>query len=206
MSGGFAGGVDRVTWIQTRSGRAFDLLDPKPEQVDIGDIAFALATLPRFTGHVRGYSVAEHSVFVSVRVNQLTHSTNLSSEEKAKLALGALLHDAHEAYIGDLSSPLKQALRSRYPDPIAAIERPIIEAIAQHVGLDSKYMVDDVVKRADLEMLAVEHQKFFKGLQARPWHFPHEAPQGFALGAPWSPGDAEKEFRKSYEWLCGESL
>ena len=56
-------------WIQTHSGLAFDLLDPKPDQINIHDIANALSKLCRFTGHVKQfYSVAEHSIRVSHRL------------------------------------------------------------------------------------------------------------------------------------------
>ena len=57
---------DDKTWIQTYTGRAFDLLDPRPEQIDPLDIAHALSQICRFTGHVREfYSVAQHSVLVA---------------------------------------------------------------------------------------------------------------------------------------------
>jgi len=54
-------------WIQTHSGKRFDLLDPAPEMVDVGDIAHALGMICRFTGHCsRPYSVAEHCVWGSI--------------------------------------------------------------------------------------------------------------------------------------------
>ncbi len=83
--------VRRGDWIQVRSGRKFHPLDPRPEDVDINDIAHALSNLCRFTGHCTDfYSVAQHSVIASQIVPPAS-------------ALAALLHDASEAYMGDIS-------------------------------------------------------------------------------------------------------
>lgn len=85
----------RGRWIQMASGRLYYPWAPLPEDVDIEDIAHHLGNLCRFTGACRQfYSVAEHSVLVSYLV----------PEEDA---LCGLLHDATEAYLNDLSSPVK---------------------------------------------------------------------------------------------------
>src|SRR5579885_2784587 len=82
-------------WIQTYCGVAFYPLDPRPEEILIEDIAHALSMLCRFTGHVkRFYSVAQHCVYVSHRCDP-------------KDALWGLLHDAAEAYLNDISRPVK---------------------------------------------------------------------------------------------------
>ena len=84
-------------WIQTFTGRAFYVLDPRPEDVDIEDIAHALSMQCRFAGHCREfYSVAQHSV---------TASWLVPPED----ALWGLLHDAAEAYVVDLPRPIKRA-------------------------------------------------------------------------------------------------
>lgn len=86
-------------WIQTATGRRFWPLDPRPEDVSIRDIAHALSLICRFVGHaLEFYSVAQHSVLVS--------RLAMTREE----ALWFLLHDAAEAYIGDISRPLKRSL------------------------------------------------------------------------------------------------
>lgn len=81
----------------------FDLLDPRPEDVNLHDIAGALSWILRFTGHGdASVSVARHSV------------TCYREACRRGLPLDvrrlALMHDAHEAYIGDVSSPLKSLL------------------------------------------------------------------------------------------------
>ncbi len=84
--------------IRTVSGVYLDLLDPKVEDIKITDIAHALANICRFGGHPREfYSVAQHSVRVSYLVDE-------------EYALEALLHDATEAYLGDVITPLKNIL------------------------------------------------------------------------------------------------
>lgn len=89
-------------WIQTFTGRAFSILDPRIEDVCIEDIAHALSMQCRFAGHVRAfYSVAQHSVLASVVVERL-------QPDNRPLQLGALMHDASEAYVVDLPRPIKR--------------------------------------------------------------------------------------------------
>lgn len=83
-------------WIQTFLGVQFWPLDPRVEDIRLLDIAHALSNLCRFTGHCQQfYSVAQHSVLVSQNV----------PKDDAKWGL---LHDAAEAYLGDLSRPIKR--------------------------------------------------------------------------------------------------
>ena len=84
--------------ILTLQGKLFDYRAPEQHTFCIDEIAHALSNLCRFTGHTRSfYSVAQHSVLVC----------DLAPPEHK---LEALLHDAHEAYVGDVNSPLKQLL------------------------------------------------------------------------------------------------
>jgi 5'-deoxynucleotidase YfbR-like HD superfamily hydrolase len=81
--------------INTVSGIEMDLLNPTPEMIDINDIAHSLGMQCRFGGHVSMfYSVAQHSVFVA-------------GKAPAELRKHALLHDAAEAYLQDITAPLK---------------------------------------------------------------------------------------------------
>ena len=89
-----------VPWIQTHLGIQFIVLEPRFENIHIGDIAHALSMNCRFNGHCKDfYSVAEHSVHVSRIL-----------DDDPNLALWGLLHDASEAYITDLPRPVKNAM------------------------------------------------------------------------------------------------
>ena len=83
--------------IECQSGTHFPFLQPSAESVVAEDIAYALANTCRFNGHIPFYSVAEHSVAVAVRL-------------PPHLQLAGLLHDAAEAYLSDIPSPIKQYL------------------------------------------------------------------------------------------------
>jgi len=124
-------------WTQTYSGRAFWPLDPRPEDVCIEDIAHQLAMVCRFGGAVRTfYSVAEHCVRVSLACD-------------AADARWGLLHDASEAYAGDMVRPLKLLM----PDYKAA-ETRIQRAVCTRFGLSAHE--PDSVKRADSQLLFTE--------------------------------------------------
>lgn len=92
-------------WMQTRSGLAFDYLDPRPEQITERDVAFALAHINRFCGHLHEpVSVAQHSLLVAEIVETLYPDAPVWARRQA------LVHDAPEAFIADLPAPLKRLL------------------------------------------------------------------------------------------------
>ena len=122
-------------WIETASGLKYHFLDPSPDEIDIQDIAFALSNKTRFSGHTQFYSVAEHSVAVAYRLP--TH-----------LRLAGLLHDAAEAYLGDIPSPLKAVL----PD-YRALEKLNEMAIASKFDVDLEH---PAIKEADRKALFTE--------------------------------------------------
>lgn len=125
------------SYIETYTGKKFYFLDPSPDSIDIVDIAHALSMICRYTGHCnRFYSVAEHSV----------HVANLLPEG---LKLAGLLHDASEAYITDIASPIKQHL----PD-YQKMEDTLCAAIYAKYKLE--YPSNALVKAADYCMLSTE--------------------------------------------------
>jgi len=122
-------------WIETVSGKHFPFLDPQSDDIDIKDIAFSLANQCRFNGHVPFFSVAEHSVAVAARL-------------PAHLQLAGLLHDAAEAYVSDIPSPVK-----RYLPDYKVIENKIQAAVNAKFGIDS---YDAAVKDADAKAVSNE--------------------------------------------------
>lgn len=127
-----------MPWIQTYQGGCFEPFNPQASQIKIRDIAHALALTCRFTGHcTEFYSVAQHSVMVSQIVSR-------------KHALAGLLHDASEAYLTDVASPIKREL----PD-YRELENTLMLAISNRYHLDYDYRD---VKHADLIMLATERR------------------------------------------------
>jgi uncharacterized protein len=115
-----------ATSIVTSSGDRFDPCFPDWKKIRIEDIAHALSRQTRFSGHVRGtWTVANHSLLVSQLVPQ-AH------------ALAALLHDAAEAYLIDIPSPVKTSgLISGYcgveTDIHAAVEKAFNVALRASV-------------------------------------------------------------------------
>jgi len=143
-----------MSWIITRSGRKFDLLDPKPQDVILGDIVYSLAHQCRFTGHVRQfYSVGQHSYLASHAISKLPGL--IIGEERRMLELEALLHDAHEAYCGDISAPLRSALADKTGE-LESIIWGIDRAIRQRFGLPLR--LSPRVQQVDLVMLATERR------------------------------------------------
>lgn len=130
-------------YILTRSGRQFSFVNPRPDTVAVDDIAHALSHINRFTGHTKyAYSVAQHSIAVSRYLER--------TEASVDLQFAGLMHDAHEAYFGDISTPLKAVL------PIREFEDRIQAVVGEAFELTLELMHDRRVKLADLTALAIE--------------------------------------------------
>lgn len=115
---------------QVHSGIGFYPLDPRPEEVTIEDIAWHLAYINRFAGAAKfGVSVAAHSLVVEKLYGRLR------PDASPKGCAFALLHDAAEAYIGDITRPVKQAIRHVAGNVLDQIERRILDAISARFGL-----------------------------------------------------------------------
>ena len=128
-----------VPAVSTKSGRRVALLNPSPSQIVIGDIAHGLAHQCRFNGQTnKFYSVAQHSVLVA-------------SILPRELRLAGLLHDASEAYLGDVVQPLKDLL----PE-YQAIEENFCKVLGMRFGVNLQH--NDAIRHADLVVLATERR------------------------------------------------
>lgn len=171
-------------WIQTFTGRQFWPLAPQPEDVCLEDIAHALALTNRFGGHTqRFYSVAQHSVLVSAIV-------------PSYYVKEALLHDAAEAYLGDMPRPLKH---SPEMEAFRAAEDELMQVIAMRYDLEG--LEPDCVKEADAVLLATEKRDLMHSNQGQ-WsetQWLHGAVKADPLDqaiVAWSPEVAEARFLK----------
>lgn len=174
-------------YLQTVSGRRVNPLDPDPAQLDAGDIARALANQCRFGGHSRVfYSVAQHCVIVS----RVIEDRGGDVED----VFAALMHDAGEAYLGDMPHPLKHrsALGAAFRDAEARLEQTIRDRFKIKADVPE-------VKTVDRALLATERRAF----SAEAWHWPElddVEPLDLELTA-WSPDRAAEEFAKRYAEL-----
>lgn len=185
------------TWIQTMTGRRFELLKPDADAVCIGDIAHSLSLLCRFAGHTENfYSVGQHSIIVSKLVAQTLG--------RADLALYALLHDAAEAYIGDISRPVKVAIGDR----INWIETAVQECIWKHFGLSKpKAASQKIIHAADNIALQLEIRDLMGGGRDDwradwPEVFQHSVMEEYRI-EPAAPGESEIQFLESYNRIVG---
>jgi 5'-deoxynucleotidase YfbR-like HD superfamily hydrolase len=177
-------------WIATFSGVKWFVTDPHPDDVHIDDIAHALSLVCRYGGHVREfYSVAQHSVIVALALLK-AYPADL------RLALCGLLHDAAEAYLGEMVRPLKLELPS-----YKALEIRTEAVIAE--GLELPAMSEEQrrhIKHFDDVALMTERRDLVN-------HCGHEwTPRAEPLPKkiePWSSAFAERAFMEAYRGILG---
>jgi hypothetical protein len=160
--------------IRTNSGTFINVFEPTSDMIRIEDIAHALSRLPRFGGHLnRHYSVAQHCVLATKRVKGLDN-------KKA-----VLLHDASEAYLLDMPSPIKAKM-----EEYKQHEDKLMAKIFEVFGLE--FPLNHAVKKVDREMLELEWDNLV--VQDNP-HFKC-----------WSPNKAKREFLKTFNKLFVERI
>jgi len=175
----------RGDWMPTFSGGRFWVLDPRADEIHIEDLAHHLALECRFGKTCRTfYSVAQHCVLASYLV-------------APENAMWALLHDAAEAYLGDLPRPIKQL-----PEMAAyrAAEAAIMLKVCERFGLPAETPAD--VKVVDEVMLSTEARDIASSrADIRTWRLP-EPPLAQTIRAwPWEV--AEQRFLTRFVALGG---
>jgi len=168
-------------WMQTFGGRKLYPTRPDSRVVDIEDIAHALSQICRFGGHTRKpYSVAQHSVL-------------LSYECRREDRVNALLHDAAEAYLGDVVRPFKLQIPWFRP-----LENRSLRAISRALGVPSIREPRKLV-RVHEALLASERRDLLKDVPALDWGLT-EKPL-LRKVHPWSPAEAKSWFLLRYRQL-----
>ena len=148
-----------MTWMLTCTGAVVHLDFADPNAISVLDVAAGLSKINRFNGHTnRLYSVAEHSLHVAEVMERDLRITD------PRALLAGLLHDAHEAYVGDLSTPLKQALAQISADTDAfnaweAIERRASFTVLSRFDVHGAFTQNrGAIHMADLIMLRTERE------------------------------------------------
>lgn len=148
------------TSITTWSKHILDLAEPAPDAIYLDDIARGLSQHVRWAGQGDAWlSVAQHSI-ETLRVVERDHP-----DVDVGVRQAALMHDAHEAYIGDLSGGLKFLLRDGYlPEFIFLLDRAIEKALGfQMRGFTD---VERIVKDAEDKLVKPEYEFLFEGKPA----------------------------------------
>lgn len=174
----------RVLWAATFSGVRFHPFAVTPDMVRLSDVTHALSNICRFNGHaIAHYSVAQHSILVAWIVE--VHM------KRPDLAWTALMHDAPEAYLGDVISPLRRGL----PDYKAAYdeaERTVL------LALGAQYPLPPEVREADLLALATEARELMPAIWEQ-WELPVR-PLDIEV-RPCSPAEAKEAFAQAVRRL-----
>ncbi len=174
-------------WLQAHSGKPIDLLHPDLDTILIEDIAHALSKICRYTGHTTGndiYSVAQHSCLVAGMLPD-------------HLKFQGLMHDAHEAYIGDISTPVKDAIRSLGGAGLDTLDALWVDAIARKFGFPANH--DPSVKAADRTALAYEVGSFMNPSE-RSWDFDGRIQSGIYYSV-WPVDTARAMFLRMFHEL-----
>lgn len=179
-----------MPWIQTYSGRKVDLLDPQPDSIFLRDIAWSLARLCRFGGHTNTdhiYSVAQHSVLVSEDV-------------PAEHALAGLMHDAHEAYLGDITRPVKDVIEQLTGGAFSRFETKLQLTVFEAFGI--AWPIPETVGHADLVLLATERKRVLNK-SPHEWDLELPEPKPIAINTFDRPIHWQAAFLKRFDEVKG---
>lgn len=202
------------TTLETVTGRFVDLVDPDPKDICIEDIAWSLSRLARFNGHTINkllYSVAQHSLVVAneaprIALEEIGYDRALTPSESGRWRLLGLLHDASEAYTGDISGPLKKIPELR--PIIKGIEHNIQVAIFKALGINPPNELEEsVVKKGDVLAQRIEAYNFMVS-RGNGWS---DSPTVSIVrlqefGMPMEPIDVYEEFLEMFKMETFNSL
>lgn len=166
--------------IMTASGVLVPLINPRPDHIKVQDIAHSLAHICRWGGHGRAfYSVAEHSY----------HMWTLARFPNSRYThQWALLHDAAEAYLGDVVTPLKNLLGQYH-----SLERNFMTCISDR--FDLPLPIPASIWELDQSVMAAEYADLFPNHKA--WNPKHPAAK-IELQC-WTPDQAKKKWLEAWE-------
>ena len=146
-------------WIVTAAGDELSMLRPAPGHITALSVAWSLAQINRFNGHaIRPYSVAEHSLLVADIAEEL--GLDVFGQ------FAALMHDAHEAFSGDMHTPGKSCIGPEWHHWEHRWETAVRGAFAT---LHACTQHHDTIKRADLIALATERRDLLHPSARTPW-------------------------------------
>lgn len=169
------------TSIQIAGGRYVDIAAPRPSDITIDDIALSLSRECRFGNFTRSfYSVAQHSVNVSAQLQAMGAGREVQ--------LIGLLHDAHEAYIGDIPTPHKQVYGNRF----AHVETGLVLAVCTRFAIPAPSQWPTVIHEADERLLHAEAKHLMPECD---WYDGAKAGvSSFCDLSPWIEGKARHKF------------
>ena len=183
----------RGTWMQTFSGRFYPL-DPRPEEFEITDIALSLSRINRYNGHNDApLSVAQHSVQCVDLVDPLNYGPE---EHVHQIKRYMLMHDATEAYVGDMVRPLKSVIPQ-----FKEIEAEVWVACVERFGIE---MIDPkLIKYYDNLACAWEKRDLCTSYE----HWPRmpEVPDYLPKMKAWTAKKSERLFLKMFYELWGDT-
>lgn len=172
-------------WITTYTGEHFYPLAPRPEEVDILDIAQSSALTTRYRGHIKEfYSVAQHQATLASYI--LMHYGD------AEWAMKAMLHDAGETYTADLPSPLKNAFAG-----FRVIESRILAVVFGALGMSPG--IPEMVHEADLRIRYDEARELRVNNDL--YYDPGMEPLGVLIKPCWQPNEGRQLFMKYFGYL-----
>lgn len=178
-------------WITTYSGKQFFIMRATVDDICIEDIAHGLSNICRYVGQCQPfYSVAEHSCRMVELVKWAKNWED--ADELNNALLLALLHDAAEAYIGDISSGLKHL----FPELMGVEDRILCVILNKY-----HVLTDPLIKELDVQIRVTEVMNLLPNGHAG-WNFAE--PEHFEVIHPWLPAEAESMFLGMYNDLHKE--